>query len=115
MRITKTVILIVALIVSGLTFQIALTEKVQGADVLQGTCWDDDGMELCFKNGGAVAYEDMFEREMSGTYNLNGESLTMSFERGQRAIAKLSGNKIIGKWSESPDKDPFDFTLTKRK
>lgn len=110
-----TVKLILVSLILAAAFAIAPTKTVAAVDILEGTCWSDDSIALCFQSGGVVKYEDMFDAEMTGSYELRGNSLTVAFRSGQRAIATVDGNKISGKWSESPNTDPFDFTLTKEK
>ena len=115
MMLTATVKLIFVGLFLAAAFVIVPPRTVSAGDILEGTCWSDDSIALCFQSGGVVKYEDMFEAKMSGNYELRGNSLTISFRSGQRAIATVDGNRISGKWSEKPDSDPFDFTLTKEK
>ncbi len=115
MRIATMMTLLIVLIAGGLAFSVSAAGEAAAADMLEGTCWEDDGIEVCFKSGGYVAYDDMFDRKMSGTYVLNGNSVSFSFGGWPRAKATVNGNKMSGTWQEAADKEPFDFTLTKRK
>ena len=115
MRIPATMTLLIVMIAGGLAFSSAFADTTAAADLLEGTCLDDDGLEFCFRSGGRVDYDDMFDRKMSGTYSLSGNIVGISFGGWPRATATVNGNKMSGTWQDAADKQPFEFTLTKRK